>query len=222
MKLIKLFLEKIFPSFMDIYYARNYKDKLPKNFLDNLSKIDASSTVIDVGANKGLVSLIMSKYAKKVIAFEPNKEALEVLLRRANRNKNIDVHAAAAGTEDRHIKLFMHKDTGTSSKDYTEGSSLHETKPNVSSEKFDLVKEIDFSNFINQIDEHIEIIKIDIEGYEIELINHLVDNCNFSKIGKIYVETHENKWPELELKTRNMIKKVQASGLEAKFDFDWI
>ena len=44
----------------------------------------------------------------------------------------------------------------------------------------------------------------------------------FNLIGKIYVETHDHKWPELREPTQKMKVRVQEMGLNQKFDFNWV
>ena len=61
---------------------------------------------------------------------------------------------------------------------------------------------INFSEWLKQFDK-IKFIKIDIEGYEVELLNHLIDSKDLQNIDYIFVETHEKKSKSLILELKN-------------------
>ena len=86
---------------------------------------------------------------------------------------------------------------------------------------FEKVEEIDFAEFLHSLNNNIEIIKIDIEGFEIELINHLIDEKCLKKINKIYLETHEKKFTDLIIPTKKLKERIKIEGFESKFFFDW-
>ena len=83
------------------------------------------------------------------------------------------------------------------------------------------VNEIDFAHFLKNIDTDIDLLKIDIEGYEIELINHLIDKSALLNVAKVYVETHERKFVALTEATDRMKRRVEDFGLSNKFFWDW-
>ena len=64
-------------------------------------------------------------------------------------------------------------------------------------------------------------LKIDIEVFEIELINHLLDKNALNDVKKVYVETHEQKFTELAGPTEKLKVRIKAEGYENKFFYDW-
>ena len=94
-------------------------------------------------------------------------------------------------------------------------------KPNVSTELTEEINEIDFAEFLQRLNRKIDLIKIDIEGYEIDLLNHLLDKNSFKFIDKVYVETHERKFTALEKSTKELKDRIEREGLSQKFFFDW-
>ena len=52
---------------------------------------------------------------------------------------------------------------------------------------------INFSNFINELEGRVRLVKMDIEGAEIEVLNSLIDTDQVRKVDMILVETHETK-----------------------------
>ena len=221
-KIIRFIINKINPSLLRKHELNNYvKRNLPIEFARHLLTLDRNDTVIDVGANTGIVSECLAKTGAYTISFEPDKKALVQLKKVSSRYKNIEVHECAAGIKEREVKLYLHKDVGTNDDDLTQASSLKSDKPNVSKFKYYKIKEIDFALFLDSMNKYVELIKIDIEGYEVELINHLIDNNSLDKIGKIYLETHETKFKALEESTFILKKRIKEKGLEKKFFFDW-
>lgn len=75
-------------------------------------QIPRSSTVIDVGANIGLSTILLARIAERVIAFEPSPPNVAFLRRNLERNgiTNVEVHAAAVsdtpGTLRLHVTQF--------------------------------------------------------------------------------------------------------------------
>lgn len=218
---LKYLLKRLSPKLFNWIRIKRFKVLLPKEFLDHLKKLDTDSLVIDLGANKGLVTELMAKTGAEVIAFEPNKLALSSLYSVSERFRNVQVKPFAAGIKDEKTKLFLHKDSIDTSEDLSQSSSLMDNKPNVSSELFDEVNEIDFAKFLQRINRKINLLKIDIEGYEIDLLNHLLDKNSFKYIDKVYVETHERKFIALEKSTNELKDRIKREGLSQKFFFNW-
>jgi hypothetical protein len=94
-------------------------------------------------------------------------------------------------------------------------------KPNVSNKIFEEIREINFSEFLQSLNLYVEFIKIDIEGYEIALINHMLDNNVLNNLGKIYLETHERKFDELIKPTQDLKARIKMEGYQAKFFYEW-
>ncbi len=200
---------------------RRFKKILPPEFVRHLADLDSDSLVIDIGANVGLVSEILARTGATVIAFEPNEDALVKLNEIGKRFPKLDIKPVAAGIKNDQVKLFLHKDSQVTNADLTQSSSLKESKPNVSADLVQRINEIDFAEFLKAIDKEIDLIKVDIEGYEVELVNHLLDENVLQNVGKVYIETHERKFTELQESTRLMKLRVDNEGLSNKFFFDW-
>jgi len=219
---IKNFFKKYTPHFYLRLRRLRYEHKvLPREFMTLVKKLTPSSLVIDVGANVGLVSEVLALRGLRVIAFEPNPVAFEELRGVAQKYKNIEIRKEAAGLKNQQVKLFLHKDTKTTDADLTQASSLLSAKPNVSVDYFDLVNEIDFAQFLKSLNEPVELVKMDIEGYEVQLLNHLLDENAIHNVNHFFIETHERKFIDLALPTEKLKARIKKEGLEDKFFFDW-
>lgn len=220
--LLKNILSTISPSLLRKIRLWNFKKNvLPAEFVNHMRRLKPTDLVIDLGANVGLVTECLAKTKAKVIAFEPNSRALEELNRVASRYKNVEVFGVAAGVKNSMMKLYLHKNSDDKNEDFTQASSLKAEKPNVSSDNYEEISEIDFSEFLLSLDKPIELIKIDIEGYEIELINHLLDTGALANVQTVYVETHERKFEALTSATLELKQRIKKECLEDKFYYDW-
>lgn len=220
-KIIRNILQTLSPRLFRCIQVWRYERFLPQEFRDHIHQLKKGSLVIDIGANAGLVSEIMAKTGADVLAFEPNRQAAEKLTEAASRYPNIKVNIVAAGIKEDTVNLYLHKDKNNSKEDLTQASSLKAEKLNVSQDIVQPTQEIDMAAFLKNIDRPIDLIKIDIEGYEIELVNHLLDNKAFENVGKIYLETHERQFAALEEPTSAMKARIKDLGLADKFFYDW-
>ena len=109
---------------------------------------------------------------------------------------------------------------GENPRKFSSGSSLLAMKPNVSSLAVE-VRVIDLSNFLAQFD-CVDFLKIDVEGYEVELIPHLLGNLNWDLVRFVAVETHEGaKWTAMSNPTHHVKSLVRDAGLDHKFSWSW-
>lgn len=72
-------------------------------------QVPRNSTVIDVGANIGLSTILLARMTERVIAFEPSPPNVAFLRRNLERNgiTNVEVHAAAASSEPGTLRFHV-------------------------------------------------------------------------------------------------------------------
>ncbi len=70
------------------------------------------------------------------------------------------------------------------------------------------------------LDTEIEVLKIDIEGAEIEAVNRLLDTGSYRKAKRILVETHERKIHELREPTEALRNRIEEMGID-HICLDW-
>lgn len=187
-------------------------------------KIDSNSIIIDCGANVGVIVKPLLVYGPRLYCFEPNPLAFEQLSINMNYADNVQLINKAVGTESKMAKLFKHvssKDSIDNEKLNSVSSSLLAYKANVDTDNYYEVEIINFIEFLKDLNERIYIIKIDIEGAEVELVNAILDNNLHNQIDYMFVETHENTIPELKESTREMILRAKDLGLNNIY-FNWV
>ena len=106
------------------------------------------NTVIDIGAWCGTWTKAIEPYAKKVIAFEPDKIHFECL--QSNGTINSDPRMEAVGSEIKEISL--------TEDDFTQAKRV-DKEGNIR------MITLDYLNY-----EKVDLIKIDVEGYEMEVL----------------------------------------------------
>ena len=153
------------------------KDEGDKTFRLNYD-LDENSLVFDLGGYEGQwASDIFSRYFCTIHVFEPVSEFADKIKARFAGNKRILVHQFGLSNENRAVLLSVNK---TSSSLYKQRGELKEVR---------LVKAVDFiqENHIQKID----LMKINIEGAEYDLLEHLIDAGLISNINNIQVQFHD-------------------------------
>ena len=151
-------------------------------------------TCIDLGANVGEYTRKMASGTKQVIAFEPDPWSLAALHANTADLDNVRIENAAAGTSERVVLLYRHAQFEEDPTLYSVSSSVIGNKRNVSEEKAMEVRQINFISYLENLDEDIGILKIDIEGAEVELLEALFVRLDILKrVHHIFAETHESR-----------------------------
>ena len=119
-------------------------------------------TFIDIGANTGQHSLVISRYAKEVHAFEPWEPVLKRFRRMVERNriKNIAIHAYGLGNDNSKKPFFEPTDHNLGTGSFVDGF-LPTNAP-----AGNLEIQIGDAAFTKERIGSVSVIKMDIEGYE--------------------------------------------------------
>ena len=107
--------------------------------------------IIDVGAWWGPWSLFWQSHAEKLEIFEPNKKILPMLEHNISTFKNCQLHKTALGESNGTVSMAYDTHSGT--------NHIIDSKGNTD------LKTLDSYNFTE-----VDIIKIDVEGYEIPVL----------------------------------------------------
>lgn len=163
-----------------------------KDFLSIFAKsVKPDSIVLDIGASLGLYSIIAAKKASKVLSVEPDTEVISKLTQNLviNETKNVICLPIAIGSADGVVVLHT---SGANSNSPTILNDVvsHSHNISVPMERADtLVHRLLKSGDISHLP---DIVKIDVEGYEIEVLkgmSGLLSNPDSSP-GHIFIEVH--------------------------------
>jgi len=187
--LIKIFFKK------NEYFIRAHEhdlDVLISNldkefeFLKNIS-LSEDKIIIDAGAYIGTSSIRFSQLFKKnqIIAIEPFKENYDILLKNAEKYKNIIPINSALVSSNHNEEIFLYKSrTGAWG-----NNILKDTHDKRNLDIIYKVKKIDLKSLIEKFNKQIGILKLDIEGSEKMIVENDKDILN--DIDIIIVELHK-------------------------------
>ena len=186
-----------------------YENKKTKYIFKNLNK---NSIFFDIGCNEGYYSVIASKknYSGKTYSFEPIKSLIKIIKKNLllNNIKNCKIYNFAIGDEDKSskINIFHEKNEGAS-------SIINKYKFTSKNQKI-FIKSLDSFYKTNNFNFKIDLIKIDVEGYEIKILYGMMNLINSRKINKILVEYHYSLISKNE--SRIIENKIISSGYKKK------
>jgi len=170
--------------------------------------LDANSLVFDLGGYEGQwASDISSMYCCTIHVFEPVIEFADRVEQRFSRNEKVHVHKFGLSNGNRILPISVNRD-GSSL--YTLGNDVRDAR---------LVRAIDFmqENCIERID----LMKINIEGGEYDLLNHLIDTGFVKNIVNIQVQFHDLV-PNAEQRMAMIQKELEKThSLTYQYRFVW-
>ena len=185
-----------------------------------LSNLNKGSYVIDCGANVGEFTKLFLEKGFIVDAFEPDPIAINELKKKCKNNKNLNLFQSAVGLKDNTQKLFRYRKFDENDPYSTQGSSLLDYRSGTN-KPFVEIKVIDFINHIKKQKKEISLLKMDIEGSEIEILNKIIDLNMHYKIKYIFVETHERFSHKLGLETAKLKLRIKNLNIN-NINLDWV
>lgn len=176
---------------------------------------------IDLGANVGEFTVRMAECAAKVYAFEPDPWTAARLREAVAGRENVEVIEAAAGVAEGRMPFYRSARFRTDPGKGALATTLLPDKANVEGTASGEVAVIDFCAFLERLDTDVWLLKIDIEGGEVALLEALLDRpALLRRIGHVFVETHETQVPALAARSRALRRRVARLGRPA-VDMDW-
>lgn len=175
---------------------------------------------IDLGANMGLFTEQMAQVAKRVYAFEPDPWTADQLRQNVGHLDGVEVIEAAAGVEEGSMPIYRSAKFDTDPQKGSLSSTLIAEKTNVGDTETVHVKVVDFCRFLRELDSDIALLKVDIEGAEVALLEALLDDPVCQRIAYIFVETHETKVPSLVARSKALRRRVRHMTRPI-VDMDW-
>ncbi len=183
-------------------------------------RLGPDDVAIDCGANVGLFTTMLARTGARVYAFEPNPAAYAALVANTKEFPNVTpIHAAVTAVSGP-VRLYLHRWAEEDPLFWSTGSSIVGAKRNISAQNATVVDGISLADFIREIGGRVAILKLDVEGAEVEILNRLLDEGLHEAIGEAFVEVHDRKVPELAEPTRRLGERLRE--LDAtQFRLDW-
>jgi FkbM family methyltransferase len=153
-----------------------------KQLFENVS--DKKITFIDIGANCGLFSLYCSPICEKIFCIEPTAVLCRTIKEFSKDIPQITVSNSAISTQDGTINFYFFPEV-------TGQSTIHNRMPAGNSKINLKVQSSTLPNFLkkNNLD-YVDIVKMDIEGEEVNIFtDQLIEELK-DKVGRYWVECH--------------------------------
>ena len=135
-------------------------------------------------------------------------------------SKQLKLYELEVGLKNEFPKLYRYRKFDESNPSSTQGSSLLDYRSG-KNKPFIEIEVIDFIEYLEKLTDNIALLKIDIEGSEIDILNRIIDLDLHKKINYIFVETHERFSHSLGVETAKLklrIKKLKIKNI----NLDWV
>lgn len=177
----------------------------------NYPSLTSGSIVFDLGGYEGQwASDIYASYPGcKLFIFEPVQAQAQFIKNRFKKNKDVSVFQLALGDKSGAMELSLDNNC-SSSFVHAEGAATES------------VEVISFQEFVksNKVD-HVDLLKINIEGGEFDLLKHLIETGLIKKINSIQVQFHDFFPNAIELR-REIREQLSITHKEDwNFEFIW-
>ena len=206
---LKMYFDYTNPRLSHIVYDDDIEEgKSKQAFLD---LIDDGDIVIDVGANIGEYSLIAAQKVKehgKVISIEPLKETAQTLTKHFQLNNftNYEVITKVIGNETKKVNLYKQMAGGTMG--FVDSTLI--------GRKFEKTDEVEMTTIDEILStrniENVKVMKIDIEGYEFELLKGAKNSLKNKKITNMIIEVHINYLKEKGISEKEFYDYLNQQG----------
>lgn len=196
-RLLKYKLLRFLPGQLGRHYKGKHRFGDPARAFDAALLACKNMRSIDLGANLGEYTRRMAAHASHVIAFEPDPWTHEQLRKSVGALPNVQLIEAAAGLTNGHLPFYRHGDFDDNREAFSQSGSLLASKANINQTNAVDVEIVDFPAFLRGLDGDVGVLKMDIEGAEVDLLEALLDSPDLlARIHYIFAETHESRIPE--------------------------
>jgi FkbM family methyltransferase len=176
---------------------------------------------IDMGSNVGLFTkFLLNNDAKKIFCFEPNKKAYARLCKNMANENGVYIFNSAISTSSNPIKLYIDDNNSliSSIASVAQSKWIHKHETN----EYYEVNAITMDQIIKNNDiQKISFLKIDIEGFEFELIENW-GVYEFSKIERMLIEHHKFYFDDGEQRLLKLKTKLNEYGYRLTYNHNFI
>jgi FkbM family methyltransferase len=193
---------------VDLFINKKREPFFRKEFCSNVLK--KGQTVIDIGANIGYYALTEARIvgvSGRVYAIEPVSKNIELLINNIKLNdlNNINTYQYAIGSYNGNIDIGISEYSNLCSVANKIGVLKYETVPIITLDKFITTNKL----------EQPDVIRMDVEGYETEIIKGAVNTLDRGVI--VCMELHNAFLIEHKIEYRAFIKLLKELGYKIVF-----
>lgn len=166
-------------------------------FFDALEPtLNTSSICLDLGANYGRFTERLAATGATVHAFEPDPDTFGIMEKRVGHLPNVTLHQCAVAAEAGTLSLHRLPEGVASSEEMrSQGASLLPSDRAAGGETVD-VEVRAFKDVLNSLDAQVDVVKMDIEGSELDILAQIFAHPADFPVTTLLVETHERQRPD--------------------------
>ena len=192
-----------------------------------LSMLKPGDVVFDCGANVGDVTAPLAATGATIHAFEPDPYAFGQLSKRVKGMDNVTLHNVAVGVTAGSVQLMRAANFDDNPKGGSVKSTIIAGGRNINEDAGATidVEMIALPQMIRDVagkDGQIAFLKMDIEGAELDLLEHMLAENLFDHVKLTVAETHENKFADLRPRFMALRAAVAADYPVTRVNLDWI
>lgn len=206
--------------------ARNERARFAMGLLQGvLSMLKPGDIVFDCGANVGDVTAPLAATGATVHAFEPDPYAFARLSERVAGMDNVILHNVAVGVAEGSVRLMRASNFGENPKGASVKSTIVSGGRMIDEENALEVPMIALPAMLRQAAGEageVAFLKLDIEGAELDLLEHMQAEGLFHLVRLTVAETHENKFRDLRPRFAALREAVAAAHPVTRVNLDWI
>lgn len=174
---------------------RRYKRRAERDFRRILALLGPRDVCIDLGANRGEFTQLLAATGATVHAFEPDPDTFARLQAACASLPNVHLHQAAVGAGAGEVTLRREAGYADDPIGHSVGSSVRFTDPRMDQGEGIRVPQRAFADVVATAGPALRLIKMDIEGSEIEILNDLMQSGVALEVEYLFVETHQQHYP---------------------------
>ena len=209
--------------------GRNERAQFARGLMQGiLSMLTPGDVVFDCGANVGDVTAPLAETGGTVHAFEPDPYAFDQLSKRVKGMGHVTLHNAAVGVTAGTVQLMRAANFDDNPKGGSVKSTVISGGRNINEDAGATidVQMIALPDLIRaeaaQAGGQIAFLKMDIEGAELDLLEHMQAENLFDLVRLTVAETHENKFRDLRPRFAALREAVAAHHPVTRVNLDWI
>jgi FkbM family methyltransferase len=186
-------------------YETNYFEFLMSRF-----RLNQGGIFIDIGANFGWYSLIFSKFSGstgKTISFEPDQKNFDLLTKNIKLNSAVGIDQLRIAIGEFNSEMILRLGPNTNP-----GMHSLVNLPQVSKDNADVVQVRRLDELIANYKGHIEILKIDIEGFEVSALISARETLKRCKV--LLIEYSPNFIEKSGYKKFQFFELIQEAGFD--------
>jgi FkbM family methyltransferase len=190
-------------------------------FDEIVAGLGPKSLCIDFGANLGEFTEMLGQTGAEVHAFEPDPYTFGRLQERVGKFENVKLHNAAIGAEAGTLAMERHAMFDEDPERYSIGTSAFASALGQPGGAQFEVEMVGFHDLVEVLGRPIDLVKMDIEGAEVAILEKLLQRPTTQPIRALFVETHEPQMPELRPRLKFIRRHLKPSNTLEEIHLDW-